>query len=287
MSRGKPSVRKRRSSAASSASGTAWPPPEPPTRSVSPERMTLTASSAVTRRTDRTSVAVSKLPGKMAGGEMAGTMLGKRRCRLRTNALCQGTARAKPTAGGRVDRARRLARKAQAFAPALDRSVRDRHGRDEIARIGMERRGEEILRRRDLRDLAEVEHHHAIRNMAHHREIMGDEEVGEAKLFLQAQHEVEDLRLDVDVERRDRLVRDDEARLHRERTRDGNALTLAAREFMRVADARLRIEPYDREQLGDTIADLGARRRKPVKAKRLLEDLRDRHARVERGVRIL
>ena len=47
--------------------------------------------------------------------------------------------------------------------------------------------------------------------------------------------QVEDLRLDGDVERGDRLVADDELRLEGERAGDADALALAAGEFVRVA----------------------------------------------------
>ena len=47
--------------------------------------------------------------------------------------------------------------------------------------------------------------------------------------------QVQDLRLDRDVERRDRLVADDQARLDGERARDADALALPAGELVRVA----------------------------------------------------
>ncbi len=58
---------------------------------------------------------------------------------------------------------------------------------------------------------------------------------GEAELVLQVLEQVEDLRLDRDVERRDRLVADDQLRLERERAGDADPLALAARELVRVA----------------------------------------------------
>ena len=50
-------------------------------------------------------------------------------------------------------------------------------------------------------------------DVAHHRQIVGDEEVGEAEPLLQVLQQVDDLALDRHVERRDRLVADDDARL--------------------------------------------------------------------------
>ena len=71
--------------------------------------------------------------------------------------------------------------------------------------------------------------------MAHHREVVADEEVGEPELLLQVLEQVDDLRLDRDVERGDRLVADDELRVERQRPGDADALALAAGELVRVA----------------------------------------------------
>jgi hypothetical protein len=55
--------------------------------------------------------------------------------------------------------------------------------------------------RAHLDDLAEVHHRHAVADIGDGREIVGDEEIGEAQGLLQLGEEVEDLRLDRDVER--------------------------------------------------------------------------------------
>ena len=53
-------------------------------------------------------------------------------------------------------------------------------------------------------------------------------------------HQVEDLRLDRDVERRDGLVGDDQLRIERERAGEADALALPARELVRIEAGRLR-----------------------------------------------
>jgi hypothetical protein len=70
--------------------------------------------------------------------------------------------------------------------------------------------------------------------MLHDAEIVRDEEIGEAELALQILQQVDDLRLDRDVERRDRLVADNELRIERERPRDADALALSAGEFVGI-----------------------------------------------------
>ena len=70
---------------------------------------------------------------------------------------------------------------------------------------------------------------------SHHAEIVRDEQIGEAELVLQVLQQVDHLRLDRHVERRDRLVADDQLGLERQRAGDADALALAAGEFVRVA----------------------------------------------------
>ena len=57
---------------------------------------------------------------------------------------------------------------------------------------------------------------------------MGDENVGQAALCLQVLHEIEDLRLDRNVQRGDRLVADDKAGIQRQGAGDADALAAAA-----------------------------------------------------------
>ena len=123
--------------------------------------------------------------------------------------------------------------------------------------------------------------------MADDREIMRDEEIGEAEALLQIDQEVDDLRLDVDVERRNRLIGDDEVRPHRQRARNRDALALPAGELMRIALGRFRAEPDDVQQLADVLLRLRLGARDLVQAQRLAEDVGHRHARVERRIGIL
>jgi hypothetical protein len=88
---------------------------------------------------------------------------------------------------------------------------------------------------RHFDDLAEVHHRHARGDVLHHRQVVSDKDIGQAEAPLQVLQQVDDLRLDRDVERRHRLVADDELRLDRERARDADALALAAGEFVRIA----------------------------------------------------
>ncbi len=64
---------------------------------------------------------------------------------------------------------------------------------------------------------------------------MGDEKVRQFELLLQIFQQVDDLCLNRNVERRDRLVADDETGFDRQGAGDADALALAARELVRIA----------------------------------------------------
>ena len=59
------------------------------------------------------------------------------------------------------------------------------------------------------------------------------------KRVLKVHQQVDDLRLHRNIERRHRLVADDEQRLESERPRDDDALSLAPGEFVRKAISRV------------------------------------------------
>ena len=68
----------------------------------------------------------------------------------------------------------------------------------------------------------------AVGDEADDAEVVRDEEVGDVLLFLELLHEVQYLRAYGDVERGDRLVGDDEFRLHDHCPRQADTLALSA-----------------------------------------------------------
>jgi hypothetical protein len=92
------------------------------------------------------------------------------------------------------------------------------------------RRVEHTVDRARLDNGAAVQDVHAVDDLAHDREVVRDEQVAEPELVAKRVEQVEDLRLDRDVEGRDRLVADEELRLQRERAGNGDALAFSTRE---------------------------------------------------------
>src|SRR5690606_41712122 len=60
------------------------------------------------------------------------------------------------------------------------------------SRVGVARACEQRAAVGDLGDAAEVHHAHPVRHMAHHGEVVADEEVGEAERVLQVAHRSEE-----------------------------------------------------------------------------------------------
>ena len=85
-----------------------------------------------------------------------------------------------------------------------------------------------------LHDAAVAHHQDVVGQGAHHRQVVGDEQVAQAQLRLQPGQEVEDLVLHQHVQRGHRLVAHHQPRARRECARDGHALPLTAGQFVRV-----------------------------------------------------
>ncbi len=146
----------------------------------------------------------------------------RHRIRRVAAARVEGAARRRPRRIGD------LARKADARAGPPQAGIGHRHGGEQRLGVGVLRIGEERRRRRFLDDAADIHHRDPVRDVLDDREVVRDEEIGEAELVLQVLEQVESLRLHRDIEGRDRLVGDDEARIERERAGDADALALAA-----------------------------------------------------------
>ena len=137
-----------------------------------------------------------------------------------------------------------------------------------------------------LDDAPEVHHRDASGNVPHHGEVVADEDVGKPQSLLQVLKQVQDLAADRNVERGDRLVAHDELGLHREGTRDGDALALAARELVGISLCVLGPQPNGAEQLGHALTASGGRQ-VGVQQQWLGQHLSHPHAWIERAEGVL
>ena len=130
--------------------------------------------------------------------------------------------------------------------PVRLRRVALRLGREQLARIGVLRPREHLFDRPVLDDLALRHHADAVGDAPDDAEVVGDEQDRHAEARLQLLQERQDLRLHGDVERRRRLVCDEQLRLIGERHGDHHALALAAGELVRIgAEAARRVGNAD------------------------------------------
>ena len=136
-------------------------------------------------------------------------------------------------------------------------------------------------------DAAEVHDAEAVGHVADDGEVVADEEVGEAEALLEIAHEVEDLGLDGDVEGGGGFVADEEVRFGGEGAGDGDALALAAGEFVGVFFAVGGGEADLGEELADAVGDVFGRGEDGEGADGFGDDVADAPARVERGVGVL
>jgi hypothetical protein len=161
------------------------------------------------------------------------------RCQHRrlTAATIAGERAARSVAAARlrVDHDGRLGRSRLARPSARELGVGLQDGREQRLRVGMAGRVVDRIPAADLDDTARIHDPDPVRDMADDREIMRDEQVGEAELALQILEQVDDLGADRNIERRDRLVGNDELGRDGERAGDADALPLPTREGVRRA----------------------------------------------------
>jgi hypothetical protein len=197
-----------------------------------------------------------------------------------------GAPRVEPAAGRGVDRRRHIAGQDDPLPAVGEVGIGDRYGRQQRGHIGVPRPPVELAGRGHLGEPAQIHHRDPVADLPHHRQVVGDEQVGEVELPLQVGQQVEDLRPDGDVQGGDRLVTDDQLGPQRQRPGHADALALAAGELGRVAVVVLGVEP---DQLHQLLHPASARRSgaDPIDGQRVADDRADPPVGVERPVGVL
>jgi hypothetical protein len=168
-----------------------------------------------------------------------------------------------------------------------------RLGRQQFAGIGMARIGENLSRRALLDDLTCLHHADPVGNTAHHRQIMGNEQKRQILARLQPGQKIQYLRLNGHIQRRGRLIRNQQPWPIGQRHGDHHPLALAARQLMRIGrkpafgiadpdlaqkldDPRPCLRPLQPLMQGKAFAKLAFDRMQRIKAgHRLLKDEAD------------
>ena len=153
--------------------------------------------------------------------------------------------------------------------------------------VGVDRSLVDVGRRRHLHQLAGVHDGHPVRDVAHHRQVVGDEQVGQAVLVLQVLQQVDHLGPDRHVQGRHRLVGHDQLGLEGQGPGDADALALPAAEGVGVAVDEVAGQAAPLQQLPGPVVAVGQAVDQAVDVQRLADQLGHRHAGVEAGVGVL
>ena len=198
-------------------------------------------------------------------------------------------ARMEPAPARYGERARRVAGEDDLAAGRLQLGIGHGDRRQQGDGVGVQRLPVQVVGGAELDEAAEVHHADAVGDVADDGEVVGDEHQREVEAILEVDEQVDDLRLDRHVERRDRLVGEDDVRLDGQRPGQTDALALAAGELVRVAVGGVGGKSDEAEQLvhpgGDVVAVDRAAARPAGVHQRLGDQPAHAESRVEAGVR--
>jgi hypothetical protein len=147
--------------------------------------------------------------------------------------------------------------------------------------------GQHLAGRTRLDDLAAVQNKHLVAEVFHNREIVRDEEHGEAEFLAEVRQQVHDLGLDTDIKGAHRFVADEELRFDGQCPGDPDALALSAAELVGMTSRHFGPEADLGQQRGDAVGTPGGREIAKMDLQRLTDDRPDRHAGIQRSEGIL
>src|SRR2546425_7025398 len=150
----------------------------------------------------------------------------------------------------------------------------------------MEQVHEQLARRRLLNDPPEIHDGHAIGHLANEVEVVGDQEVRQPLLPLDVSQQVQDLRLDRDIQGARRFIEQEKFRFGCEGSSNRNPLSLASGELMRKSIEVVGPQSDVFKKLRGSFDRLGARHQ-VVDQNRLGDDVLHEHPGIEGGERVL
>lgn len=77
----------------------------------------------------------------------------------------------------------------------------------------MPRLTQHLVRRTQLHDLPQIHHCHPVAHVPDHRDVVRDQYVGQISLLLQGNQQIEDLRLDRNIQRAGGFIQHDDVRI--------------------------------------------------------------------------
>ena len=161
--------------------------------------------------------------------------------------------------------------------------------REQALGVPVARPAEHLLDRTGLDDPAAVHDEDPLARRRHHGQVVGDQQEGGVARLHPADDEVQHQRLDRHVERRRRLVADQERGVVGQSDGEDDALPLSSGQLVRVCPCRVRGvgQPHLLQQVDGPLPRGGAVGHGVVDQQRLGDLVADAHRRVERGHRLL
>ncbi|MPM33936.1 hypothetical protein SDC9_80517 [bioreactor metagenome] len=123
--------------------------------------------------------------------------------------------------------------------------------------------------------------------MVNDQQIVCNEEIRNVQLLLQVFKRVDNLRLNGNVQRGNRLVANDELGVDRQRAGNADSLALTAGELVGIAAGVLTVEADQIQKLRNALRAFTLRFAEMVNVERFANDIRNRHAGIQRRIRIL
>ena len=130
-------------------------------------------------------------------------------------------------------------------------------------------------------DFAQIHNHDPTAEVLDDSEVVSDEEVRDSVLLLKIVQQIDDLCLDGYIESADRFVANDQFRFDCQRSRDTDALTLAAAELVRVTVHSRRVKPNRGQQRPNSFAPRSAGSRQMMDVQRFADNGLDGLSRVQ------
>ena len=120
-----------------------------------------------------------------------------------------------------------------------------RYRRNERLGIGMSGCCQDLPGRCDFHQSTQIHHTDVIADVLHDRQIVRNEQQCDVPLALQANDEIQYLRLDGYIERRYGLISNQKLRIQRQRPGNADALALATGKLMGIAMRSLRTQAHE------------------------------------------
>ena len=143
---------------------------------------------------------------KMARHKMSGPNFFKFRTFLRADILCKSAAGAETAAAWRIHRRRNISFEDDTLSVFFDLGIRERNCGKQRLRIRMQRIFVQFISFGKLDDDPEIHDSDAVADVADHRKVMGDEQISQPHFLLQVFQKIDDLRLNGNIQCRDRFI---------------------------------------------------------------------------------